>query len=85
MILLMSNVPLDAKLFRRSVSVSIGCPSFSHIILVGDGEPFTRQFSAMGSFLRPTVSMGSLIKSRGTKGPGTVEPKRAQRPSLEQV
>lgn len=47
----------------------IVCPSFSHVILAGGGEPSTRQFNVTGSFLRATVYVGSWLKLRGTKGP----------------
>lgn len=65
--LVIINAPLDAILLLESATTF--CPSFSHVILEGGGEPFTRQFNVTGSFLRATVFVGSWLNPRGTKGP----------------
>lgn len=40
---------------RLLESATIICPSFSHVMLEGGGEPWTRQFNVTSSFLRATV------------------------------
>lgn len=65
--LVISSVPLDP--IRLLESAMIVCPSFSHVMLEGGGEPSTRQFNVTGPFLRATVYVGSWLKLRGTKGP----------------
>lgn len=65
--LVIINAPLDA--IRLLESATIFCPSFSHVILEGGGEPCTPQFNVTGSFFWATVFAGSWLKPRGTKGP----------------
>lgn len=65
--LVIIKAPLDP--IRLLESAMIFCPSFSHVILEGGGEPSTRQFNVTGSFFRATVFVGSWLKPRGTKGP----------------